>query len=108
MVFALDTHPPTTTMRIKIHLGNALYEINAVLFDHEPELVIGDSKLVCSCIDCDCVGEEDSDIYRDLTFGYKIYLHQRGQFWPSSDMLRLGQTKGRESLSSVLENFYLT
>ena len=50
----------------------------------------------------DCVGEKESNIYRDLTFGYKIYLHQRGQFWPSSDMLRLGQTKGRESLSSVL------
>ena len=43
-----------------------------------------------------CVGDKDSDVYKDVTYGYKIYLHERNQFWPRSDMLRLGQAKGRE------------
>ena len=38
-------------------------------------------------------GEEDSDNNKDCTFGYKIYLHERGQFWPGVDMARLGQTE---------------
>ena len=28
----------------------------------------------------------------DFTFGYKIFLHERGQFWPGVDMTGLGQT----------------
>ena len=28
----------------------------------------------------------------DYTYGYKIFLHERGQFWPGGDMSRLGQT----------------
>ena len=29
----------------------------------------------------------------DHTYGYKIYLHERNQFWPGADMFRLGQTQ---------------
>ena len=29
----------------------------------------------------------------DFTYGYKIYLHERGQFWPGGDMAGLGQTE---------------
>ena len=29
----------------------------------------------------------------DYTYGYKIFLHERGQFWPGGDMSRLGQTE---------------
>ena len=32
--------------RIKIHLGNTLYQITAVRLDDEPELVIADSLLI--------------------------------------------------------------
>ena len=39
------------------------------------------------------LGDLASDAETDTTFGYKIYLHERGQFWPSADMLRLGQTE---------------
>ena len=39
------------------------------------------------------LGDEESDILSDYTFGYKIFLHERGQFWPSVDMARLGQTE---------------
>ena len=28
----------------------------------------------------------------DFSFGYKIFLHERGQFWPGVDMTGLGQT----------------
>ena len=39
------------------------------------------------------LGDKDSGPQKDFTYGYKIYLHERGQFWPSADMLRLGQTE---------------
>ena len=35
-----------TAMRIKIHLNNALYQITAVCFEHEHELVIAELQLV--------------------------------------------------------------
>ena len=42
---------------------------------------------------CPALGEEESDIEKDYTYGYKIFLHERGQFWPGVDMTRLGQTE---------------
>ena len=39
------------------------------------------------------VGEADSNSDNDFTYGYKIFLHERGQFWPGDDMTRLGQTE---------------
>ena len=30
---------------------------------------------------------------KDFTYGYRIYLHERGQFWPSVSLETLGQTK---------------
>ena len=39
------------------------------------------------------VGDKDSNHFKDLTYGYKIYLHERGQFWPGVNMARLGQTE---------------
>ena len=35
----------------------------------------------------------ESSNNKDLTYGYKIFLHERGQFWPGVDMTRLGQTE---------------
>ena len=35
-----------TAMRIKTHLNNALYQITAVRFEHEQELVIAELELV--------------------------------------------------------------
>ena len=64
LVFALYTHHPPTlpllscgqvevrthefyaAMRIKTHLINTLYQITAVCFEHEDELVIAESELV--------------------------------------------------------------
>ena len=39
------------------------------------------------------IGDNDSSSEKDFTYGYKIYLHERGQFWPGVDMSRLGQTE---------------
>ena len=38
------------------------------------------------------LGEEQSG-KTDLTLGFKIYLHERGQFWPSPALERLGQSQ---------------
>ena len=39
------------------------------------------------------IGDNDSSSEKDFTYGYKIYLHERGQFWPGVDTKRLGQTE---------------
>ena len=39
------------------------------------------------------LGEGESGRKTDLTLGYKIYLHERGQFWPSPALERLGQSQ---------------
>ena len=38
-------------------------------------------------------GDEASSNNEDFTYGFTIYLHERGQFWPGVDMTRLGQTE---------------
>ena len=35
----------------------------------------------------------NSSLINDFTKGFKIYLHERGQFWPALEMERIGQTK---------------
>ena len=39
------------------------------------------------------LGDRESRYDLDLTYGYKVFLHERDQFWPGVDMERLGQTK---------------
>ena len=44
----------------------------------------------------------------DHTYGYKIYLHEKNQFWPGGDMSRLGQSpsiylKTRTQLSGTFQ-----
>ena len=55
------------------------------------------------------LGDEESDILSDYTFGYKIFLHERGQFWPSVDMARLGQTESIyvKTKTRITGNFHL-
>ena len=38
------------------------------------------------------LGDRESRYDLDLTYGYKVFLHERDQFWPGRDMESIGQT----------------
>ena len=55
-------------------------------------------KAHCNCASCEygpfiLLGRDKDLNYKDdFTEGFKIFLHERGQFWPGMEMERSGQT----------------
>ena len=39
-------------------------------------------------------GDVKHDLVDHYYEGYRVYLHEKGQFWPSDKMEKLGQTEG--------------
>ena len=38
------------------------------------------------------LGHENSQIDKRILFGFEIYIHEKGQFWPKPGMCKIGQS----------------